>query len=191
MLKRVIYYLRTILKKGILQMSNVDNTRTTQIQGMDEILQLDLLFGRARYLSVRAREKELQRYGLTPEQVHALFTIQRMGNKGTQSEIGRELLREPHTIADMVNRMALKGLVVRMKDAERKNLVRVGLTEEGKKALKIAVKAGPIRRIIYCLNEKERQQFRGYLERLMAKAEEELGMDQDNLPPSEFKLPEE
>jgi DNA-binding MarR family transcriptional regulator len=172
-------------------MITTDKTQSKQIYGKDEILQLDLIFGRARYLAFRAREKELQRYGLTPEQIHALFIIQTMDNKGTQSEIGRMLIREPHTVADIVNRMAVKGLVVRMKDPLRKNLVRVGLTEEGKKALNIGIKAGPVRRILYTLNEKERKQFRVYLDRIIVKAQEELGMGQDNIPSSDFEPSEE
>jgi DNA-binding MarR family transcriptional regulator len=159
------------------------------IPGMDEILELDWLFGRSRYLTLRAREKELQRYNLTPEQVHTLLFVRVLGNKGSQSQVGRLLVREPHSTADIINRMAKKGLVIRAKDMEPKNLVRVAITKKGEKALKLSKKAGPTRRILYVLNKEERIQFRNFLERIMAKAEEELGINKDNLPASDFEPP--
>jgi DNA-binding MarR family transcriptional regulator len=161
------------------------NERMKFFSDGDEYQDLYLLFARARYLTFRAREKELQRYGLTPEQAQVLFLAQALGNKATPAEISRMLLRQPHTVSAMVNRMKANGLIKKVKDLDRKNLIRVTLTEKGVEAYKLTTKRGPIRRILGELNEEERKVFHQYLERIMYKAREELGMDRDDLPPSE------
>jgi DNA-binding MarR family transcriptional regulator len=151
----------------------------------DEFQDLYLLFARARYLTFRARERELQRYGLTPEQSQVLFVTQGLRNKATPAAISRLLLRQPHTVSAIVDRMAKKGLIKKSKDLERKNMVRVTLTEKGKEAYEVTTKRGPIHRILGILNKDERREFHGFLERVLAKSREELGMDRDELPSSD------
>jgi DNA-binding MarR family transcriptional regulator len=151
----------------------------------DEYQDLYLLFARARYLIFRARERELQRYGLTPEQSQVLFVTQALKNKATPAAISRLLLRQPHTVSAIVDRMAKKGLIKKSKDLERRNMVRVTLTDKGKEAYELTTKRGPIHRILGTLNRDERKEFHVYLERVLAKSREELGMDRDELPPSD------
>ena len=151
----------------------------------DEYQDLYLLFARARYLTFRARERELQRYGLTPEQSQVLFVTQALKNKATPAAISRLLLRQPHTVSAIVDRMSKKGLIKKTKDLERKNMVRVSLTDKGKEAYELTTKRGPIHRILGTLNKEERKAFHGYLERVLSRSREELGMDRDDLPPSD------
>ncbi len=151
----------------------------------DAYQDLYLLFARARYLTFRAREKELQRYDLTPEQAQVLFLAQGIDSKATPAEISRYILRQPHSVSAIVDRMVKKGLVTKVKDMERKNMVRVAITEKGRKAYELTTRRQSIRNILGALNEKDRAQFRNYLETIMAKAREELGLDRDNLPSSD------
>jgi len=94
-----------------------------------------LLLTHTRYAVFRAREKELQRYGVSPEQVGLLFVVQALGPKATPAAISRHIIRQPHTVSALVDRMAKRGLVKKVKDLDRKNLVRVVMTEKGKKLL--------------------------------------------------------
>jgi MarR family transcriptional regulator, organic hydroperoxide resistance regulator len=151
----------------------------------DEDQDLWVLFTRARYATFRARERELQRYGITPEQAQLLFVAQAIESEATPARISRLILRQPHTVSAIVDRMEKKGLVKKVKDLDRKNMVRVVLTEKGQKAYEMTSKRGPIHRIMHTLNDEERANFRGYLERVMGKAREELGLDRDDLPSSE------
>jgi len=151
----------------------------------DEFQDLYQSFARARYLTFRAREKELQRYDLTPEQAQVLFIVQAIKEKATPAEISRFLLRQPHSVSAIVERMAKKGLVKKVKDLERKNMVRVSITDKGREAYEITIKRGPIRRILNALDAKERKQFSKYLDKITEKAKEELGLDKDDLPSSE------
>jgi DNA-binding MarR family transcriptional regulator len=151
----------------------------------DEDQDLWFLLTHTRYAIFRAREKELQRYGLTPEQVSLLFVVQALGEKATPAELSRSLLRQPHTVSALVERMEKRGLVKKLKDLDRKNLVRVAITDKGRKAFEQSSKRGPIHRIMGELNQREKKIMRKYLETIFAKARKELGMDRDNLPTSE------
>ncbi len=152
----------------------------------DEDQDMWLLLTRARYSVFRAREKELQRYGISPEQAGLLFVVQALGGKATPAAISRAIMRQPHTVSALVDRMSKKGLVKKVKDLDRKNLVRVALTEKGLKAYDETIKRGPIHRIMSVLTPKERADFKIYLEKIMDKARKEIGLDRDMLPASEW-----
>ncbi len=152
----------------------------------DEDQDLWLLLTHTRYAVFRAREKELQRYGVSPEQVGLLFVVQALGHKATPAALSRHILRQPHTVSALVDRMTKRGLVKKVKDLERKNLVRVVMTEKGQKTYELSTKRGPIHRILGTLNDKERSEFRSYLERILTKARKEIGLDRDDLPLSDL-----
>lgn len=151
----------------------------------DEDQDLWLLLTHTRYAIFRAREKELQRYGVSPEQMSLLFVVQALGNKATPAALARHIIRQPHTVSALVDRMAKRGLVKKVKDLDRKNLVRVVMTEKGKKTYELSTKRGPIHRILGTLDTAEKKEFRETLVKLMAKARKEIGLDRDELPPSE------
>ena len=152
----------------------------------DEFQDLYQVFDQARHLTYRAREKELQRYNLTPEQAQVLLIIQAIEDRATPVEISRLILREPHSVSAMVDRMEKKGLVVKVKDLKAKNMIRVAITDKGREAYEITTKRGPIRSIMSALDEDERRQFSQYLEKIMEKASEELGLGRDDLPSSDY-----
>ena len=60
------------------------------------------------------------------------FIVEVLVNKPTVSEIARWLLREPHSVSGLVTRMERRGLVKKVSDPHRKNLVRVTITEKGR-----------------------------------------------------------
>lgn len=139
-----------------------------------------------RYAIYRARERELQRYGISPEQVGVLFIIQALENKGTPSEISRYIMRQPHTVSALIDRMEEKGLVKKYNDLEKRNLVRVSITDKGFQAYELSKKRGPIHRIMAVLTDDERSQLRELLRKLQGEARRELGLDADRLPPSDY-----
>jgi DNA-binding MarR family transcriptional regulator len=152
----------------------------------DEDQDLWLLLTHTRYAIFRAREKELQRYGVSPEQVGLLFVVQALGNKATPAALARHIIRQPHTVSALVDRMARRGLVKKVKDLDRKNLVRVVMTEKGKKTYDLSTKRGPIHRIFNSMSAAEKKEFRQHLEKLLVTARKEIGLDRDELPPSDI-----
>jgi DNA-binding MarR family transcriptional regulator len=149
----------------------------------DDDQDLWLLLTHARYAIFRAREKELQRYGVSPEQVGLLFVVQALGNKATPAALSRHILRQPHTVSALVDRMARRGLVKKVKDLDRKNLVRVVMTEKGQKTYDLSTKRGPIHRILGTMTPEEKKEFRETLEKLLSKARKEIGLDREEILP--------
>jgi DNA-binding MarR family transcriptional regulator len=148
----------------------------------DEDHDLWMLLTHTRYAIYRSREKELLRFGVSPEQVGVLFIIQALNNRATPSEIARFILRQPHTVSALIERMTEKGFVKKQHDLERKNLVRVSLTEKGQKVYEHSTKRGPIHRIMSTLSDDERTQLRLLLEKLHTQARKEIGLDREKYP---------
>jgi DNA-binding MarR family transcriptional regulator len=71
--------------------------------------------------------------------------------------------------------MEKDGLIKKVKDLDRRNLVRVALTEKGKEALRQSSKRESIHRIMSGLSQEERRQVKTSLQKLWNKAMEELG----------------
>jgi DNA-binding MarR family transcriptional regulator len=155
------------------------------LEDKDEDNRLYHQFAHARYLTFRAREKELQRYNLSPEQSQLLAVAQALGDRATPSEIARYMIREPHSVSSLVNRMVEKGLVKKNQDPDRKNQVKVVLTKKGKEAYDLSAKRGPIHRILGVLTKQQRKTFAESLDKIIAEARHELGLDRDLLPPSD------
>jgi DNA-binding MarR family transcriptional regulator len=145
----------------------------------DEDHDLWMLLTHTRYAIYRSREKELQRFGVSPEQVGVLFMVQALNNRATPSEISRYILRQPHTVSALIERMVEKGFVKKAHDLDRKNLVRISLTEKGQQVYERSTKRGPIHRIMSVLSEEERTQLRGLLGKLHSQARKEIGLDRE------------
>jgi DNA-binding MarR family transcriptional regulator len=144
-----------------------------------------MLLTHTRYAIYRSREKELHRYGVSPEQVGVLFIVQALGNRATPSEIARLILRQPHTVSAIIERMAGKGFVKKMHDLDKKNLVRVSLTEKGQKVYEHSTRRGPMHRIMGILSDDERTQLQKLLEKLQVQARKEIGLDREGYSPLE------
>jgi DNA-binding MarR family transcriptional regulator len=141
-----------------------------------------LLLTHTRYAVYRAREKELQRYGVSPEQVGVLFIVQALGNRATPSEISRYIMRQPHTVSALIERMESKGFVKRIHDLDKRNLVRVSMTDKGQRIYETSTKRGPIHRIMGVLTDGERTQLRTLLGKIHSQARKEIGLDREKYP---------
>jgi DNA-binding MarR family transcriptional regulator len=136
----------------------------------DGIYELAVLLAQAREAMMKARQKELAPYNLSPRQSAVLLYLQATNGKATPSEISRGLFRESHSISEILGRMEKQGLVRKVKDLDRKNMVRIELTEKGQEACNRSEKLSSIKKIFSTLSSEERQQLRFYLERLRDRA---------------------
>ena len=82
-------------------------------------------------LMSRARENELRQFGISTIQSAVLFMVKNSTVPVTPSSISRCLIRQPHAVSRLLDRMERNGLVKKVKDLERQNLIRVTLTEKG------------------------------------------------------------
>jgi len=133
----------------------------------------------------RVRDKELSKFGLSGRQGAVLFIIQAIGERATPAEIARWQLREAHSISGILSRMEKDGLIRKSKDLEKKNLVRVTLTDKGRQAYKHVLSREYLSRILPSLSEEERRQMTSSLRKLRDEAVKELGVDKPPFPYTE------
>ena len=124
----------------------------------------------------KAREDELREFGISEIQAGVLFVVKTAKAPVTPAEVSRWLFREPHTVSGLLNRMEKQGLIRKAKDLERKNLIRVTLTEKGEKAYQRSINLHAIHTILSTLSQKERDSLRAHLEKLRGKGLKELGV---------------
>ena len=124
----------------------------------------------------RARGNELREFGISMMQAAVLFIVKSIEGPATPAEISRWLFREPHTVSGLLERMEKQGLVRRVKDLERKNMIRVEITEKGEEAYQGSRELKVIRTILSSLSPEERDTIRPYLEALRNTALRELGV---------------
>ena len=149
----------------------------------DEDYRIWTLLAQTRALLYMARGRELIQYDITPRQAAALFAIQAIGSKATPAKVSRWLCREPHTVSSLLSRMEGEGLIRKTKDLDRKNLVRITLTEKGKKAYDQSLRRESIHEIMPALSKEERQLLSSCLEKLRDKALFVLGKSKKTLYP--------
>lgn len=147
----------------------------------DEDYNLWLLLHQTRHAMAASFEKELGKHGLSLTENVILFTIQAIEHSGnarpTPAEISRWSFRKPHTISGVLNTMERKGLVKRVRDLQRKNLVRIALTEKGMAAYEQSARKMFVKGLLSSLTPEERRQLRGCLGKLRSRALRELGME--------------
>lgn len=128
------------------------------------------------------RENELREHGSTAMQATVLFIVKSIGNKATPAEISRWLLRRPHTVSGLLNRMEKAGLVRKTKDLHKKNLVRVTITPKGEQAYKQSLKGKTIHKIMSALGEADREKLASYLRAVRDRAVKEAGIKLRQVP---------
>ena len=142
-----------------------------------------VLIAQTRDALFKVRQKELSQRNISVMKVAVLFFVRQIGNRATPAEISRWIFRQPHSVSGLLSRMEKEGLVRKVKDLDKKNMVRVTLTEKGEQAYYRSLERDSVNRVISSLSEEECQQLRPILRKLRAGALTELGMDQRPLLP--------
>ena len=124
----------------------------------------------------KIRQKELSEFGVTVRQSGIMFFVASMGDKATPSRLARLTLLEPHTVSELLVRMENHGLIRKVKDLKRKNMVRVELAEKGQKIHREILKGEAAHEIFGQLSREEVQQLRPILMKLRGISLEKMGM---------------
>ena len=114
---------------------------------MDSIYLWTILH-QARDAIFRLREKELRKLGISTAIAEVMFTIENIGSEATPTKISRHLLREFHSVSSILSRMEKKGLVKKVNDLKRKNIVRVYLKIKAVRSMTRRRRGSPFS--IYC-----------------------------------------
>ena len=147
----------------------VPEARETQVP-RDPDLELGWVLGQASHAIIRAREDELRQIGITSIQAAILYIAKVLKEPVTTAILSRWLLRERHTIWAILDRMEKQGLVKKIRNRPRKDVVRVPLTDKGEKTYAHSIEAKAIRNIVSCLSLEERNTLKNYAEKLRDKA---------------------
>ena len=134
-----------------------------------------LSFRKAHEAIHKVRKVELRPFRLSTVETAVLLTVHGANNDVTPAEISRELLKDPHSISQLLERMEKRGLLKRTKGYPRKNMIKISLTKKGREAYEKSITGDRISLIMSSLSDKERKQFGEYLDTLREKALEVLG----------------
>jgi DNA-binding MarR family transcriptional regulator len=99
-----------------------------------------------------------------------------LGDRVTPAEISRQMFRESQSVSELLHRMERDGLIAKVKDLKRKNMVRVELTKKGHEQFEVARRSGSILRITSRLSVEQREQLTECLEIIRNAALDELGV---------------
>ena len=94
-------------------------------------------------------------------------------------ELSRQLFLEPHSVSELVDRMEKKGLVSKRKDPEKKNVVRLAITEKGQGLCRKVMGEDLIHNLLSSLNGKEKDQLWSLLSKIYETSLRELGIGDD------------
>lgn len=143
--------------------------------GQDDF-QLWRLLDHTRFVIARSREKELARYGLTPEQYHVLDILHHSGGTITIQEIVNITMRQHHSISTLINRMVKQGLVKKIRSQSDGRQYNVIIKEMGE-LLFLKTTRDSITDIFSSLSESDREELGRELNKLMVKAYQVLGKE--------------
>lgn len=121
-----------------------------------------------------ARTRELSKYGLSMMRAAVLLVLQTRDNNATPTEISQWLLREPHTISALLDRMEKDGLIRRYRDLRKRNTVRVVMTEKGRTAYHQSLQRETFHRVMSVITAEEREQLRNVMTKLWLRVLQEV-----------------
>jgi DNA-binding MarR family transcriptional regulator len=127
------------------------------------------LFDHTRFMIARLREKELDAFGLTPEQVHILDILTYSQGTTTINNIVKITQRKHNSISTQINRMARQGLVSRKRDSNDYRKYEISITKRGQ-ALLETVTRDSFDKTFSCLSPEGKHQFQEHLNCLLERA---------------------
>lgn len=152
----------------------------------DPYIALWQLLRRTYRLMVKARQKELDKYGMSLEASSVMFAVSVLGRQATPTVIARYLFLEPNSVSQLLTRMQNDGLVQRVNDLERKNYARVEFTKKGRAIYRRCTVQSSIKSIVSVLSEEEQGDMWGLLAKLRERSIERLRLRKPvRYPPTE------
>ena len=143
-----------------------------------------IFMARTRDAIFRNRVKDLEEHHLSARQASVLLVLEELDKKATPAEVSKWTFREPHSVSNFLIRMERDGLIKRIKDLDKKNMIRVEITAKGRDAFHEAKKMKSVHRVMAVLSQEEHQQLMAIMQKLWDKALEELRIKNRPIFPS-------
>ena len=155
-----------------------------EIEFADDLWQILI---RTFHVMRRARQKELNKYGITTRTSAVLGVVIRLGEKATLTNIARQLVLEDHSMSEQLARMEKTGLVTKVKGRSGTKQILVELTEKGREAYEQSMERKSIRKIMSVLSQEEKRAMYSMAARIREASLQELGKEvSDIYPPENF-----
>ena len=137
----------------------------------DKDYRLWALLHQTRSALFKVRERDVSKYGITATQSAVLFVIGTIGENATIGQIARWLVREPHTMSNILMRMEKMGLINRVRNKNNRTEIIISLTKKGKEVHdKLMNDIVVIQEMMSCLSEEEYEFMYSCLKKLRDKA---------------------
>ena len=137
--------------------------------------------------TAKIRQRELGEHGITLPQSAVIRVALRLGEKATPTEIARQLFLETNSISEQLRRMETDGLIRKVKDLDKKNLIRIEVSQKGYDLYRKTRKRKYIDNVMSVLTEEERTELWSILAKLRGRAVKKLGLkDMELYPPSDY-----
>jgi len=145
-----------------------------------------VLFSQTMDAMSKVRERELLTQHISERHAQLLFIIELIGRDATPAKISRWMFREPHSISEIIDRMEKQGLIKKVKDLDRKNQVRIEITQKGRDQYERSFIPNSIPEAMSVLNNEDRKALVAALKKLRKSAVKKLGVKYEvPLPPVE------
>jgi DNA-binding MarR family transcriptional regulator len=125
----------------------------------------------------KVRQKELKKFGITPEQSGALAVIYALEGQATAAELSRILFRKPNSMTILLRRLEKQGMIKKTPDKRQKNVIRLSLTVKGRQAHMSSSRVNSLGRILNKLSDAKQRQLWTSLEKVRNQALKNLDMD--------------
>ena len=104
-----------------------------------EELTFELLISRIYHSINKIKQQELtNRYNIAPRQLYVLHIINSLKSKATVNEVASLVDRDPHVVGRIVALLEKEGLITRSKKSPKSRTMKLQLTREGIKMIKIS-----------------------------------------------------
>jgi DNA-binding MarR family transcriptional regulator len=133
---------------------------------------IELLISKINHAMVLIRKKELTQYDIAPRQLYVLHIIHALGAMATASTVAWEVDREVHVINKLVINLERAGLIKRIKNSPKSQLLRLELTDKGIDMLKVSQKCTTIEEILSFLLTEESQHLESVLNNILTRLNE-------------------
>jgi len=141
------------------------------------------ILNRTRHLMYKARQKELDQYGISVRNAAVLNAVLILGKQATPGRIGQLLFLEQHSISETLTRMERKGLIKKIRDLDKKSSIRIEITDDGHELFQKSLKHESINDIMSVLSQEETLQLQSLLLTVREKVAKQLGFDSEWVSP--------
>ena len=142
-----------------------------KINSSETSFELWRLIGRVNHLILLRRQRELKQHHIPVRQLHVLVTIRDLGPMATLSAVAQRVERELNVISMQTAIMEKDGLIKRIRNTPKSNLLKLELTEKGLGIIKSSRQSKSIEAIFSSLSGAECQELESILNKVLVKAQ--------------------